>query len=209
MLPPLTLFGNIQESAKIKMRNYILALCQPSQPTYGWLTLDNHLPCARRSVNLLTFVSSFNPRQLFGVDILINSMSLREKKNKLRLRELNVLTQHHTASRDRNSVWIQVVLLQSAWCFCYTRFYVTFLSFGWFFFNRSIQRPLIASSALKCALWTKHLCLNFHIPWSFDFTICVTFSFEINGKVISWHFPLLCLSGLCAKIKLFWNIFIS
>ena len=80
MLPPLTLFGNIQESAKIKMRNYILALCQPSQPTYGWLTLDNHLACARRSVNLLTFVSSFNPRQLFGVDILINSMSLREKK---------------------------------------------------------------------------------------------------------------------------------
>ena len=178
MLFTLTLFGNIQESAKIKMRNYILALCQPSQPTYGWLTLNNHLPCIRPSVEFLTFVSSFNPRQLYGVDILINSMLLRKKK-KLRLRELNLLTLHHTARRDKNSVWIQAVLLQSSWCYHYTRFYVTFL-LEWFFFNRSIQRPLIASSALKCALWSRHLCLNFHIPWLFDFLICVAFSFETN-----------------------------
>ena len=128
MLFSLTLFGNIQESAKIKMRNYILALCQPSQPTYGWLTLNNHLLCTRPSVEFLTFVSSFNPRQLYGVDILINSMSLRKKN--LRPRELNLLTQHHTASRGRNSVWIQAVLLQSAWCYHYTRFYVAFLLDG-------------------------------------------------------------------------------
>ena len=119
------------------------------------------------------------PGSSMGLIFLLIPCYWRKKTNKLRLRELNLLTLHHTARRDRNSVWIQAVLLQSSWCYHYTRFYVTFL-LEWFFFNRSIQRPLIASSALKCALWSRHLCLNFHIPWLFDFPICVAFSFETN-----------------------------